>query len=534
MRRTIPFWMCSLVLAVGGVAHAMATEQIGPDSVIGHPTVAQPDWPAGIEALPRHPSRVYSIWVNGNETFYFQAKPEEVNDLVASFSKARMRDHEIVIAGERREVKTFAGDPVECNVSLQIVAGLVLFMARERERTDLPLEPRLTIYAGENRAILDRSAWPENVIVSSQVPGIAISTGRTKPQRNAYYGRLEFADGSPPVGFVQGVNSRITLWEQQEQEGINVASVNNEGCFTVLLSDQEMADLRAGKIWLTATIANYLTKARKTDQRIPAERLVQDKQQAQPIHVSPPGYYYGRILFEDGSPAILDPAPWPGAEIAVDFPFAGMASLDSQGYFKVLLTKEQVDKLAGEQPRRNIYIPDVSHRGASAARMTYPANLLCQDKSKAGEVRIPRPQVPKTELPAAEPRVGKPIPGFENLRFNASAIDQMRDKPLLVCFWDVDQRSSRQCLQVLQQRKDVLRAKGLVVLAIHCGSQGQERVSGWLEKNHISLTTGTAEGDLHDLLLSWGVRGTPWLILTDEQHVVTNEGFSLEELLTDK
>ncbi len=534
MTKSITRWTCMLVLVATGIGYGMATEQIGPDSVAGHPTVAQPDWPAGIAAIPRHQSRVYSIWVNGNENFYFQAKPAEVNDLVALFSKARMRDHEIVIAAGKPDVKTFGGDAVGYNVSLQIVAGLVLFMARERERADLPLEPRLTIYAGNDRAILDRVIWPGNVIVQSEIPDLPVPTGRSKPQRNAYYGRLAFADGSPPVEFVQGVNSRITLWEQQEQEGINVASVNNEGCFTVLLSDRETADLRTGKIWLTATIANYLTKAGKTDQRVPVERLVRDKEQAEPIPIQPLGYYYGRILFEDGSPAVLDRASWRGAEIQVDFPFAGMAAMDSDGYFKVLLTKEQFEKLCADKARRNIYIPDPTRPGTSSATMTYPANLLSQDRSKAGVVKILRPRAPEKELAAAESRLGQSIPGFQNIRFEAFRTDQTKDKALLVCFWDVDQRSSRQCIQALHQRKNALQAKGLVVLAIHCGSQGQGQVSDWLRKNEISLTRGTIEDDSHDVLLAWGVRGTPWMILTDEQHTVTKEGFGLEELGPDK
>jgi len=70
-------------------------EQFGLDSVQGHPTGAQPDWPAGIVDLVRRESRVYSIWVNGNENFYFNASLDEINALIRLFSQTRMRDHEI-------------------------------------------------------------------------------------------------------------------------------------------------------------------------------------------------------------------------------------------------------------------------------------------------------------------------------------------------------------------------------------------------------------------------------------------------------
>jgi hypothetical protein len=532
MRKTIACLTCLFVLGMVRTSYGLAEEHIGPDSVAGHPTVAQPGWPVGIEAVPRHPSRVYSIWVNGNENFYFQATPADVNELVTLFSRVRMRDHEVVIAAARPAVKTFKGDPVDFNVSLQIVAGIALFMTRERESTtDLPLEPRLTIYAGHDRTLVEKVIWPKNLIIRNDVPGLNVPSGVAKPQRKVYYGKLEFADGSPPVGFVMGVNSRITLWEQQAVDGIEVGSVNNKGYFTILLSEHEMADLRAGKIWLTATIGNYLTKARKTDLRIPVDRLTRDKDQAQAIPVAVPGSYHGRILFEDGTPPILDPAPWPGAEIWADFPFAGMAHLDAQGYFKVVLTPEQLEQLRARKVRNNIYIPSYTEKGSSRGAATYPPELLSAEKEKAGVVRIPKPQAPRRELSQAESKLGKPIPGFEKVRFEAFQIDQIKDKPLVVCFWDVDQRPARQCVQALEKQKDALQKKGFVVLVIHCGPQPREQMQHWLRENKISLPVGMVEGDPYDVLWAWGAKGTPWLVLTDERHIVTKEGFGLDEFL---
>src|SRR5690242_1671153 len=74
--------------------HGMAGEQLGPDKW-DQPTIAQPGWPKGIDELLRHRSRVYSIWVNGNEEFYFKATPTQINELLEKFGKARLRDHEV-------------------------------------------------------------------------------------------------------------------------------------------------------------------------------------------------------------------------------------------------------------------------------------------------------------------------------------------------------------------------------------------------------------------------------------------------------
>lgn len=514
------------VLGLCRSSYGMATEQIGPDT--RHPTVSQRDWPKGIVGIPRHLSRVYSIWVNGNENFYFKCKVDEINELLALFAATRMRDHVVRIQPGVKKASTFDKEEIEYNVRLQIVAGIALFFAREKLRDDLPLEPRLTILTGDDDgAFVNQLKWPENVIVESEIPGVAINSNMTKPKRNVYYGLCEFADGSPPVEFVRGVNSRITLWEQKEPDGIGVGRIDNKGYLMVLLSDAELADLKKGKTWLTITIGNFLVKARKTDMRFPVEMLTKDKEKARPIKVTAPVYYYGRILFEDGSPPILDPPPWPGAEIQVDIRYGGFTGIDSQGYFKVPLTKERFEKLSAEKPQRNIYIPDLIRRGRSRAELTYPANLLSRDKAKAGVVKIPRPKLPRKKLTAAESKVGKPIPGFDTVRFAAFQKDQIKGKPLLVCFWDMDQRPSRQCIRVLEKQRQTWQDKNVVVLTVHAGTKRGKQVKDWLTKNGPSLTVGMIQGDPYDTLLAWGARGSPWLVLTDEKHIITKAGFSL-------
>ena len=72
------------------------------------------------------------------------------------------------------------------------------------------------------------------------------------------------------------------------------------------------------------------------------------------------------------------------------------------------------------------------------------------------------------------------------------------------------------------------RARNVVVLAVHAGAKRGKQVTDWLKKNGPSLTAGTIQGDPYDALLAWGARGLPWLVLTDEKHVITKAGFSLD------
>ncbi len=38
------------------------------------------------------------------------------------------------------------------------------------------------------------------------------------------------------------------------------------------------------------------------------------------------------------------------------------------------------------------------------------------------------------------------------------------------------------------------------------------------------------EGDENKIAIAWGVKSLPWLILTDKDHIVSSNGFSLNEL----
>ncbi len=509
------------------LCYGMASEQIGPDS--DHPTVAQPDWPHGIVGIPRHLSRVYSIWINGNENFYFKCKVDEINELISTFSKTRMRDHIVQIQSGKEAVSTFGKQEIDYNVRLQIVGGIVLSFAREEMRDDLPLEPRLTLLTEDANALVKQLTWPENVIVESEIPGVLINPKNEKPERNVYYGLCELADGSPPVEFVK-VRSQITLWEHNEPNGINVGRIDNKGYLMVRLSDTELADLKQGRTWLTLTMGNFLVKALRTDMRFPIDMLTPDKDKAQAIKVAGPEYYYGRILFEDGSPPTLDPQPWPGAKISASFPYGGSVDFDLQGTFKLAMTPAQFEQLKTRKPRKNITIPDLVKRGRSRAQFTFPPNLLSQDRSKAGVVKIPKPKLPKKELSAAKSKLGQSIPDLSHIQFDQFKTEQSEGKPLLICFWDMDQRPSRQCIQTLKKKKTHWLNKGCIVLAVHAGANQEKQVRQWLTKAGISLPVGTIEGDPYDTLFAWGAKSMPWLVLTNKEHIIIREGFSISDL----
>jgi hypothetical protein len=507
----------------------LATEQIGPDSANRHPTTAQSDWPDGIVEIPRLESRVYSIWVNGNENFYFKATPEEINQIISLFSKAIMRDHELTISTGTKQVKSFKGDSFDYNVNLRILSGIALSMTQEEGIPDT-FEPKLTIYTDNYQILAKQLKLPDNIILNSDIEDFPLKGKSIKPDRNIWYGQVQIGDLPDAPIMESGLTIKITLWQKDKDKGIQIDRIDYQGFFSAAFSNQEIADLKEGNSWLTITAGNWLTQAKKTDMKFPIKMLNKEKENLKPVNISSPKFYYGRILFEDGSPAVLDKSIWQGAEIMIDFPYAGPPEIDSEGFFKVYFTPEQYEKVKERKARKNIYIPDSQDIRRATALYAFPVAQLSKDKSKAGVVKIPRPNPPKKELAEAESKVGKSIPGFDNIKFETFQQEQAQNKPLLICFWDMDQRPSRQYVQMLEQQKDTLQNKNISVLIIHAGTKEEKQVRQWLKENNISIVCGTIEGDPYEILLAWGARGMPWLVLTDEKHIITKAGFKPEDL----
>jgi hypothetical protein len=378
--------VCLLLPGIFGLelaAYGLAEEQVGPDR--DHPIVSQPDWPKGIVSLPRHESRVYSIWVNGNENFYFKADLAQVNELLALFAKARLRDHEVWIKNGKPQAQTFQKATISYNVNLQVLSGIAL----ARDDGGDGSEPRLTVYVDET-VPAGQLVLPGNLILHSDIQEIAAKSEAAKPIRQLWHGRVQFEDAGAAAGPQPGIQTRISLWETGLADEVKLARIGGDGWFSARLSEAEMAGLKSGQSWLTITVGNWLTEAQKTDPRFPAEKLG-DKSTVEAVKVPAPKFYYGRILFEDGTAPKLEPQPWPGARIMVDFSYAGSAEPDGEGYFKLFFTKDQFEQIKSDKPRKNIYMPD-AQQGHSTARLVFPADLLSQDKTRAGTVMIPRPK----------------------------------------------------------------------------------------------------------------------------------------------
>jgi len=125
--------------------------------------------------------------------------------------------------------------------------------------------------------------------------------------------------------------------------------------------------------------------------------------------------------------------------------------------------------------------------------------------------------------------IGKPLPKLNDLQIDLLPANTA-DKMILVCFVDIEQRPSRNCLQQLNARAQELKAKGVAIAAAQALKIDENSLDERRRNQNISFPFGTVQDDEAGAHLTWGLPSLPWLILTDSRHVVTAEGFSLGEL----
>jgi len=125
--------------------------------------------------------------------------------------------------------------------------------------------------------------------------------------------------------------------------------------------------------------------------------------------------------------------------------------------------------------------------------------------------------------------VGKPLLKLKDFKLNLS-LPESNEKKILVCFFDMNQRPSRNCLWQLSKRAPELKAKDVVVVAVQASKVEENSLNEWVKKYSIPFPVGMVQGNEEKTRFDWGVKSLPWLILTDQEHIVRSNGFSLAEL----
>lgn len=135
----------------------------------------------------------------------------------------------------------------------------------------------------------------------------------------------------------------------------------------------------------------------------------------------------------------------------------------------------------------------------------------------------------RPDLTKAASLAGKPLPDYTGIDLDLNQ-DRLREKRLLICFYDYAQRPARRCVLELNGRLSQLQGKDLEIIAVQTSKTTEDALDQWVKKMSITFPVGTVTGDMDEIRYNWNVQSLPWLILTDREHKVIAEGFTLREL----
>jgi hypothetical protein len=192
------------------------------------------------------------------------------------------------------------------------------------------------------------------------------------------------------------------------------------------------------------------------------------------------------------------------------------AITDSHGRF-------QIRYLSTRLPRR----PDNQYRARPWQIKCGPASetILFEEGQSLKEIEL----VLKPDPSTAAPLTGQKLPRFEGIKINLNP-DQIQNRMILVCFFDMNQRPARRCIEELGNQAEQLKQKGVAVIGIQASEVDAEDLNKWLKASNIQFPIGIIDGEPAEIKFTWSVQALPWLILTDKRHIVWAEGFAINEL----
>ena len=167
--------LCLIAAIVTGIfgqlsaqkAFALATEEIGNEPLSEQNYV---EW-KGIMPIVNDKARVYQVWVNGNENFYFKGTIKPLNAALAAFAKVEVKNHVVVLRPgpvERRASRDKT--PIQFNWELHVIGGIAASRATDDiEDLEWQKDPVLTIYIGGD-IDLDKLKIPKGVTLRA-APG---------------------------------------------------------------------------------------------------------------------------------------------------------------------------------------------------------------------------------------------------------------------------------------------------------------------------------------------------------------------------
>ncbi|MBN2590712.1 MAG: sigma-70 family RNA polymerase sigma factor [Sedimentisphaerales bacterium] len=191
---------------------------------------------------------------------------------------------------------------------------------------------------------------------------------------------------------------------------------------------------------------------------------------------------------------------------------------------------ESEDVVTDENGRFYVeYLPDMRYSVVAEPESESPyettvfrGDVTCGQKDLKIIIQKKKETKRKTSL------VGEKLPQLDGRKIDLDE-NKIKNKNLLICFFDFEQRLSRSSLIELSKKALELKIRNIIVAAVHVSDVEDDMLNRWLKENDITFQVGKFQGR-DETLFNWGITALPHLVLTDKNHIVTDEGFPLTEL----
>jgi Leucine-rich repeat (LRR) protein len=227
----------------------------------------------------------------------------------------------------------------------------------------------------------------------------------------------------------------------------------------------------------------------------------------------------------------------------------GLCSLRDLVLMHTYVTGKGLGHLKQLKSLRYLYLSgtDIGEEGAGHLKdMTWLQQLQIDDRAASPEqIRSLRDALPdcrlvieQAQVKRRQPRhkvnlppslMGKPLPDLNEAGIKLPP-NQIENKRLLLCFFDMNQRPSRNCIIQLAKRAKELETQDIIAIAVQASKIDEKAIKEWIKKYNMPFYVATIQADIEKTRFTWGVRSLPWLILIDKEHIVRMEGFTLSEL----
>src|SRR5262249_1056175 len=98
---------------------ALATEKFG-----NAPMVKQPDWAEGVVDVVNLQSRVYTRWVNGNESFYYRGNAQALNEALRKYAAGKDEVRQLILLPGTGKTQAFGGKAVSFDWEFHVPSGI--------------------------------------------------------------------------------------------------------------------------------------------------------------------------------------------------------------------------------------------------------------------------------------------------------------------------------------------------------------------------------------------------------------------------